>query len=408
MKRTRELWAAWMWQHGVLCLGLALALATLPACPTGEVGDPDYGPVEATIDEVSMVAWPGQTREDGSRYVHRLNGFFDGVGTSYWFIGFASRITADVFFFCPEGAEGCPFDDRGALAWDKMIGDPVFARLPGQAGYSPFWLAWTVAVPETYEANEIKTLGSLETATDSGRVAVQQAFHDYGGEIGPDEVLLHCLLVLEGTELEDNGAGLVFDKGYPSREVPLQAGWHEGYRLGFFDFTATEGVFPPDLATESRPLFQFSDIFVMFRDCENGSAAPVCELVNGEFAAVSERGVETDITSDGDKADTNNVVAAIPGEDPVTPGDKAYSPLWRVNVVKIKPENDAAVTLIDDTQFQDETQIKSLEQIRAFVDEALVHPPEFMPEGMAGNSIPGNDGKVFFNCPSQVQWDLEL
>ena len=386
----------------VAVLVWALGASLCSACDTPSKAEADLGPIEAVIDEVATTVWPGNVKADGTRHIRRLNGFFNGEATSYWFIGFASRVTADVFFVCREGESGCPFDDQGAIAWDKLVGDPIFARIPGEAGYSPFWLSWVVTVGSDYTADDLKSVFGIEAATERGDVSVAQVVFDHGGTVGPAEALLHCLLVLEGTELQDNGADLVGQPGIPTMEVPIASGWHKQYRVTFFDFTPSEGVFSPDPATESRALQPSSDIFVMFRNCAAGSDAPACQLVNADLAAVSERGVETDINADGDKADTNNVVVAVPGESPVTSGDKEYSPLWRVNVVKILPEHDAAVSLIDMTGGQNDTGVKSVETIRTLVDAGMVEEPEFMSEAMAGNSISGNDGKVFFNCPSQV------
>ena len=71
-------------------------------------------------------------------------------------------------------------------------------------------------------------------------------------------------------------------------------------------------------------------------------------------------------------------------------------------MVRVFPEHDKAVLLIDETKDQDHTDYKGAEDIRAAVSDGLVAEAEPMSEAMAGNSIPGNNGKVFFNCPSQV------
>jgi len=382
---------------------MALAVGTLGCgadAPPG--GDVSAGPVEKVVDEVAATVWPGNFRSDGVRHVRMINGFVDGEPTAYWFIGFASRTTADVFLMCREGDTACPFDAKGKLDRSRLVGDPVFARMPGEVGYSPFWLAWVVRVKDAYKANEFKSVFSIEQAARDGTVTVEQAIFDHGGDHGPDDVVMHCLLVLDGTSLERNGDELTGKPGKMSRKVELQNGWHKRYRVQFFEFTGNEGVFSSDSLSESRERMRISDIFVMFRDCEGGSKSLPCQIVHDPIAAISERGMETDITKDGDKRDTNNVLVAFPGQDPKNPEDLPYSPLWRVNVVKIKAAHDKDLTLVDTTGKQDVTDIKSIADIRERVAKGWLYEPEFMPEAMAGDRIPGNDGNVFFNCPSQV------
>lgn len=383
----------------VLLLTLAFACDEPPEQSTTET---DLGPIEATLDAVTKTVWPGNTRADGSRYIRLLNGFFDGKPSAYWFAGFASRKTADVFWFCAEGDTQCPFDDTGTLDRNRTIGDPIFARIPGEDGYSPFWLVWVVRVPEGYQPNEIKSVLGVERAAQAGRVRVERHIADHGGMVGPDETIMHCLLVLSGTELEGNGDEALDEPGVATVIVPPETGWHKQYRVTFYDFTANEGVFPPDPTTESRPLMPTADIFVFFRDCGGGSTSPLCEWATAPLVAVSERGVEQDFTGDGDKRDNNNIISGFPRTDAPHELDRVYSPLWRVNVVRVIPEFDAEVELITVGSGQEDTEIRRPADIRNLVADGKVAEPVHMSEELAGNMIPGNDGKVFFNCPSQV------
>lgn len=388
----------------ILC-AVALSGALGTACSDGPVSDveEDLGPIEGAVDEVARTVWPGNDRSDGSRYIRTINGFFDEEPTAYWFIGFASRITADAFFFCRKGDASCPFDAQGHLDPASQVGLPVFARVPGEVGYSPFWLIWVVHVDEDYQPNTIKSAASIQKRADAGELEVSQYTYDHGGGMGPGESILHCLLVLTGTQLERNGEHVVNKPDKPTRIVPNRFGWHKQYKVEFFDFSISERVFSPDDVTESRPLMRFSDIFVMFRECDETSKSPVCGLLNTELpGAISERGVETDMTGDGDRFDTNNVIVAFPDKPPTLKTDKVYSPLWRINVVKVLAKNESKLELIDQSGDQNKTDVKSIKTIRERVAEGLLQPPEFMSEAMAGNAIPGNDGKVFFNCPSQV------
>ncbi len=361
------------------------------------------GPIEDRLDDLDETVWPGVVTEDGTRLVRLLNGFFQGEPSAYWFAGFASRNTPDVFWFCREGDAACPFDARGVTDPSRAVGHPVFASLPGDADYSPFWLAWVVFVDDDYEPDALKSVQGIADAEARGEVRVEQVFHDFGGATGPQEAIHHCLLVLTGTELEGNGDDLVGQPGVPSHSLAPQTGWFEGYAVEFFDFTDNEGLFPPDPASETRPKMPAADIFVFFRDCEGGSASRVCELAatSAEAGAVSERGVEEDLTGDGDKADNNNIISGFPGVENTDEQDAPYSPLWKVLKVLIPPEHDDEVRLFDTTGDQDDSDIKDLGTLREYLGEGLLEEPIALSETQAGNAIPGNDGEVFFNCPSQ-------
>jgi hypothetical protein len=334
--------------------------------------------------------------------VRRINGFFDGEPTAYWFSGFAPRFTADVFYFCRDGDTACPFDGDGAIDLERAVGRPVFARIPGEEGYSPYWLVKVVRVPDDYAPDDIKSVLGIERAVDDGRVRVEPLLLDHGGDIGEDRVIVHCLLVLRGTELAGNGGDMIGQPGVPSLRVPLLVGWHKQHSVEFFDFTPSEGAFAPDAESGEQTLMPAADIFVLFRDCEAGSVSPLCDLTSGLLSSVSERGVETDLNGDGDKSDTNNVIAAFPGQDPPDPQDKPYSALWAVKVVIVAPENDAGVSLIDTSGDQFLSDVTDAPGLRALVAEGKLLEPTPMSEAQAGDSIPGNDGEVFFNCPSQV------
>jgi len=208
--------------------------------------------------------------------------------------------------------------------------------------------------------------------------------------------------VLHDTELAGNGADMVGQPGVPSRHVPMLEGWHKQYRVGFYDFSVTEGLFAPDPRGGDRTWMPAAVIFVMYRDCAAGSTESVCDLIDAPLVSVSERGVERDLNGDGDRSDTNNVIAAFPGRPPPDPVDRPYSALWAVNVVTVAPEADADVQLIDRTGDQARSDVTDATTLRAWVEAGSLLEPQPMSEAQAGDRIPGNDGEVFFNCPSQV------
>ncbi|MBW1881495.1 MAG: hypothetical protein JRJ84_24320, partial [Deltaproteobacteria bacterium] len=321
--------------------------------------------------------------------------------TAYWFANFASRVPSDIFWFCREGDTTCPFDAEGGIDHDSVVGLPIFSRIPGAYDYSPFWLIWVVHVPADYQPNEIKSAAGLERASTDGRVRIDQAFYDFGGETGPDLAIMHCLMVLDETALQHNNSALLNEPDTPTYEVPLLDGWHNQYQVKWYDFSATDGIFAPDPGSESVPLMPFADIFIFFRDCAGGSDSIACEWVGSDEAAVSERGMETDINADGDKEDTNNVISGFPGITTGNSLDRAYSPLWRINQALVVAEHDDEVSLIDTTGDQNESVAMTTQDVRDLLAAGLIEINPLMEEE-AGNAIPGNDGMLFFNCPSQI------
>ena len=384
-------------------LALAAALlGPLAGCEHDPAsGEEDLGPIDATVDELARTVWPGVDGDDG-RFVRLLNGFFGDEPTAFWFGGLAPRHTADLFWFCREGDTACPFDGSGAINRAAAVGDPVFATMPGEVDHSPFWRLWVVRVPGDYEADELKSTLGIQQAAEEGRVSVEVARIDHGGDIGPAEVIVHCLMVLEGTTLEGNGDDLVGQPGVASELVPLRGGWHKQYRVSVFDFIDTEGVFAPNPSSESVPRMPDSTLFVLERDCAGGSTSAACAALGQDAAPVSELDVAADLTGDSDRRDTNDVLAGLLGQ-PLggDPWERAYSPLWRVQRVRVRAEHDADVALIDTTGDQGQSDARSVADLRALFEAGRIDAPEDQPEDPA-LAIPSNDGAMFFSCHSQV------
>ncbi len=387
-------------------IGIAAALAALTlllGCEQpGLVPDEDLGPVEDVLDEIDRTVWPGVDTEWGYRHIRRINGYFNGAPTGYFFVGFSSRVAANIFWMCPEGAEDCPFDSKGVVQHDNASGLAVFDRRPGEVGYTPFWLVWKVTVPDDYEPNTFKSQASIEAAVARGDVDIELLIFEHAADVGPGPAIQHCLLVLDGTLLEFNGDTLVSQPDVPAHEVAIKKGWHKSYQVNYYDFTDTEGLFPPAEDSESIPKVPTSDIFVLFRHCAGGSQAPICDLVSADYASVSDRGVEFDLNSDGDRGDTNNVIAGfpqIPGDHPL---DRLYSPLWLVQQTVPVPAREHEIYLYDDSGDQDDSGMMDTDQIHWAVEEGIFHEPIPISEADIGNSEMGNDGDVFFDCPSQV------
>ncbi len=362
----------------------------------------DLGPIEQVVDEIARTVWPGVEDDQGRRRVRLLNGFFAGEPTAFWFGGLAPRHTADLFWFCREDDALCPFDEAATFNRGRAVGRPVFATMPGEVDHSPFWQVWVVRVPDDYEPDELKSVFGIQQAAVQERVVVEAAVTDHGGDVGPAEVIVHCLMVLEGTVLEGNGDDLVGRPGEPSQAVPPRTGWHRQYRVNVFDFIDTEGVFAPNPNSESVPVMPDANLFRFQRDCAGGSASPVCDASDTDEEVVSERDVEVDLNGDGDLRDSNDIIGGFPGAEPgADPWETAYSPLWRIKVVRVPAEHDADVALIDTTGDQALSDARSVADLRALFEAGLVSEPEDLQEDPT-SGIPGNDGDVFFSCHTQV------
>jgi hypothetical protein len=380
-----------------------LAAWTVSSCHSPPAGEPDLGPIDAVVDDFARTVWPGVDGSDGRRQVPLLNGFFEGEPTSFWFGGFTSHGSPNAFWFCRRSDPECPFDTDGVVQWSRVVGGPVFATLPGEVDYSPYWLAWVVRVPEDYQPDELKSVFGIEEAASTGRVQVEQVFFDHGGSFGPGPAIMLCMMVLQGTELEGNGAAMVGTLDLPSLYVPVRRGWHKQYQVAFYDFTAGEGVVVSDPASESVPLTAAADLYSFFRDCDGASASPVCSSPErSAVAPVSERWAGVDLTGDGDRRDTNHVLSAAPRVSLDDPWATTYSALWRIRQVRVPPAADAEVALIDTTGDQTLSAARDLPTIRQLAEVGAVDEPIDLPESYVGLDIPANDGRVFLTCPAQV------
>jgi len=383
-------------------LGAMLMLLGLPGCPNTPSAGPDLdlGPIEDTLTFADRVNWPGIELGD-HREIPFIRGFSTGRPSGYWFLGFAPRRTADSFWFCREGDTECPLDANHRLNWDHIVGQPLFMRVPGQPGFSPFWVMWTVRVPADFEADSVKTIETLHQLELDGAVSVATEVTEFGGTTGPSETLLHCALVLDGTVPED--IGMMPDGSGPAFIPLTHRGWHEGYRVNFVDFTPSDGVFPTAVDTESRPLMPFANIYIMWRSCEGSPRPYICDIPGYAVSTkrpVSEGGLGQDITENRTTSDSNNTLGSLICETR-SPTEPAYSPLWKVSEVPIHAGVD--VGLIDTYHDATLSDVQSSEDIFARVDAGEFSVPVPQTEDEAGNPVPGNDGQIFFNCPAPIR-----
>ena len=390
--------------NGVLVAAVAMTLGTTGCGGDLATGDPDLGPIDDTLTYADRVNWPG-IDHGASREITFIRGFGNGRPHGYWFLGFAARKTADSFWFCRDSDTACPLDEHQRLNWNTLVGHPLFMRIPGQSGFSPFWQMWTVRVPDDFEADSVKTIETLHRLELEGKVEVSALIQDFGERfgtfVGPQETLLHCALVLRGTYLGDSDV-MMPDNSGPVLPLETRFGWHQGYRVDFVDFSPSDGVFPAAEDTETRPLMPFANIYIHWRSCDSVPRPPICDIPGYSQSArrpVSERGLGEDLTGDSDPNDSNNVIGATPCELQ-RQAENPYSPLWSVNMVRIHANVD--VGLIDSYGDQALSDIQSADDIFGRVDMGDFDKPEPQVEDETGNPVPGNEGRLFFNCPAPV------
>ncbi len=160
----------------------------------------------------------------------------------------------------------------------------IISSIPGENGYTDFWLVNKVIVPDSYVPNSI---------TSEAEVLVS------GYTITKTTTIVNCPVVPFGsTAARSKTAGVASG---------LTSGWYKGNAAAYFEFN--EAV----VTTTASGMVPTSVIYVMFNI--NPSAA------NPASGPASGYKTET-----GNTIQTHNVLATIAG-------DAGYSPLWTVLVI---------------------------------------------------------------------------
>jgi len=388
---------------------LGVLLAAAVGCGGSETsGDRDLGPIDDQLPFEQRVAWPGVDQAAGRKAL-MLRGYAEGQQIGYWFFGFAARRTDDAFFFCREGDAACPLDEHHRLDWNHIVGHPIFTRIPGDPEFSAFWQMWIVRVPADFEADSVKTVESLDRLAQDGQVRASRFIMDFGVidsvPVGPKEVVLHCALVLTGTELSHHDIPLLDPPEQRLLEIPKLFGWFQSHRVEFYDFSVSEGVFPAADENESRATMRTSNVYILWRDCADTPHPAICDFPGYASQAqrpVSERGLAQDYNGDRDDTDTNNVFGASQCSLKRPSTEFTYSPAWSPRKLVVPMSVGLNDSYVDEVQ----TDIWSADDVFRLVDDAQLAPPTVMTEDETGNPVEGNQGRLLFDCPFAVTEDF--
>jgi len=152
--------------------------------------------------------------------------------------------------------------------------------IPGDAGYSDFWLVNKVTVPSNYVANVVTSYQEIVAN---------------GYKIEPTSIIVNCPIVPDGS------TAMLRYTNDESNE--LVRGWYNGKIVYYFSF------FEKDLMATSSGMVPLSDILVTFN-------------INPDQMG---GGPASGFVTEPGSMQTHNVVQTIPD-------DAGYSPLWDVDV----------------------------------------------------------------------------
>lgn len=297
-------------------------------------------------DEAFGVVDPGDFPDASIAELKPSVGYFDGLRVELYNTG---EVTVDInpdgepagaranamYWFYRESDETPLFEleidlDRpNAYRLSEESQAPIVDTLPGEAEYTPYFEIVVVEVPDDYDANQIKSLKSLEEAADAGSVSLH-----YSGEA------INCPIVDTEVELSSGASNR-------SRAIPRVALWYRRLRTYCYLFEQPSSL----LCREGQPCqtagFQMPDARVLVgTDATMGLddealSRPVLSIplmdvyyprTHFEFMS----GKELDVVP------ADSAVFAF------LPGDAAYSPLSRSLFVDIPFVFEAVFRSVED------------------------------------------------------------
>lgn len=227
-------------------------------------------PAGSTVDSAyddSAVAQQIADNDGVDGEVPLLSGFVDGQPVHYWDFGSAPTIVAPIWVIVDS--DGNPIDHN-----------VVVDTIPGDSGYSPYWVVFTVKITDAYAGQIMPSIAAIREAEQLGLVEAPER----------QDKAVNCPTVAPDVAL---------DVGTGTPEPASHWFYWQGRRVLYYDFgfiPLEQGVSVPDVP-----------VYVLRRE----GSEPLSEPVRG-----------VDITGDGDTNDTNNLFSYAAASD-------GYSPLCR-------------------------------------------------------------------------------
>lgn len=230
---------------------------------------------DLTADPNARAALDRADGVDGD-YIPLRSAFAHGERVWYWDLGPASPAPIPLYMLVEEAEQGAFETPQGRF---NPLPDhpPIFDAIPGDPGYSPWWLVVLWPVTERFAGEVITSFAAMDEAFRQGLVR--------GSVTVP--LAINCPIVLPEARLEA-------EPGDASSALTPNIAYYKGSRVYYFSFSAV----PVDaLAVATPPVYRL-------------------RREGGEPLSESERGV--DMTRDGDLLDSNDLFAAAPGDPDYT------------------------------------------------------------------------------------------
>lgn len=296
---------------------LAAVLLALPSCLDPLTSD--------TVGRPELILPPGTEvldLEDNPDLAERIEkedaiegpvvkahvGFLNGQSVRYWDFGPASPLPITLYNIVREDPQG--FFQAGGRHWMPVEeAHPIIDKVPGDAGYSPWWTITLLPVTDAYD-------GEVIVSFDAVNEAIRQGLLQPPLMTG---LVVNCPVIADDITLERT-------PGEPPEE-PTTA-YYRGTKVYYFGF----GAFPAN-----GPEVPVSTVYQIQRE----GGEPLSEPLRG-----------VDMTGDGDLFDTNDVFA-------LGPGGSGYSGMARLVDVVVTADTKAIDTNRDETK-SDVTSIDDL------------------------------------------------
>jgi len=195
----------------------ALLVLALPAITTAQTPTPAATPMMTPTPAASPSPNPSPSPAPSPEPVHYplVQGWYRGNDVQYYDFGASTPLVRGQPWVAPIFALAYGMNEDGTP--DLVPGQHnIVSLVPGDPGYSDLWQVYLVTVPESYEADSIKSISGL-----------------FNGEhtILQTDMFVNCPIVPAGSTLE-NG-------------MSLTQGWYNDEPVYYFDFGANPKTAAP-------------------------------------------------------------------------------------------------------------------------------------------------------------------